>query len=70
MGESDVRETPIHATTQEDVNTLLSDGYEVDDDRLSYPKNKPSNIGKSDQLVYKEGWKLNGIGHRRAVGFR
>ena len=42
MVESDTRETPIHATTQEEINALLADGYEVDDDRLTDPENKPS----------------------------
>ena len=47
------RETPIHATTQEDIHDLLSDGYKVDDDRLPYPKNSPINTDKTDQPVYK-----------------
>ena len=29
---SDQRDTPMHATTREDINALLADGYEVDDD--------------------------------------
>ena len=64
----DSRETPIHATTQEDINALLSDGYEVDDDRLPAPKNKPIPTGDNDRPVYKEGWKWSGIDHRREAG--
>ena len=40
--ESNDRETPVCATNQEDIYALLEDGYKVDDDRLPYPKNKPS----------------------------
>ena len=68
--ESDARETPIHATTREDINALLADGYEVDDDRLPAPENTPRNTGKTDQPVYKEGWKWYGVDHRRASGCR
>ena len=39
---SNARETPIHATTRERITDPLSDGYEVNDDRLTAPKNKPS----------------------------
>ena len=42
--EYDARETPIHETTQEDINSLLADGYEVDDDRLSDHDNTPISI--------------------------
>ena len=34
----DALETPIRATTWEDINTLLADGYGVDDDRLQLPR--------------------------------
>ena len=74
MGEilvkSDARETPIHATNQEDIHALLADGYKVYDDRPPAPKNTPSNTGKNDQPVYKEGWKWNGIYHSRESGCR
>ena len=33
-------ETPIHATTQEEINDILSDGYKADDDRLPGPEKK------------------------------
>ena len=39
--ESDSRETPICATTREDINALLADGYKVSDHILPDPKNKP-----------------------------
>ena len=67
---SDARETPIHATTREDINALLADGYEVDDDRLPAPKNTPRNTVQTDLMVYKEVWKCNDIDHRRALGCR
>ena len=38
----DARETPIHETTQEGINSLLADGYEVDGDRLPSPKKNPA----------------------------
>ena len=39
------RETPLHATTQEDIHPLLSDGYEFEDDRLTAPpKNQTIDI--------------------------
>ena len=44
-------ETTIHATTQEGINTLLADGYKVDDDRLPDPNNKPSLTGNTYQPV-------------------
>ena len=52
---SDVCETPVHATTRQDINALLEDGYEIGDDRLPAPDNKPSATGKTDRPVYKEG---------------
>ena len=39
---SNVCETPIHATNREVVNDLLADEYEVGDDILPDPENKPS----------------------------
>ena len=51
--EYDACDTPIHATTVEDINSLLAYGYKVDNDRLPAPENTPSNTGKTDQLVYK-----------------
>ena len=62
--ESDACETPIHATTREDINDILADGYEVDDDILPAPDNIPINTGKTDQLLYKEVWKWNDISIR------
>ena len=53
--ESDACGNPIHTTNREDINALLEDGYEVDDDILPAPKNTQSNIGKTDQPVYKYG---------------
>ena len=53
--ESDSRDTPIHATTVEDKNALLSDGYKFDDDRLPAPENTKNNIGNTYQPVYKKG---------------
>ena len=44
--ESDACETPIYATTREDIHALLADGYGVDDDRLPAPDNTPRNTGK------------------------
>ena len=41
----DAIETPIHATTREDINDLLADGYEVDDDRLPATDITPSATG-------------------------
>ena len=40
--EFDASETPIHATTREDINDILADGYKVDDDRFLALENKPS----------------------------
>ena len=50
---SNTRETTMHAMTQEDINSLLADGYEVNDGRLPDPKNKPSAIDDTEQPVYK-----------------
>ena len=47
------RETPIHATTREDINALLADGCKVNDDRIAAFDNKPGATGKTDQPVYK-----------------
>ena len=46
-------ETPIHATTWEYINSFLEYGYEVDDDIISAPNNKPSNTGDTDRPIYK-----------------
>ena len=40
MVEADDHETPIHAETQEDINSLLEDGYKVNYERLTTPQNK------------------------------
>ena len=50
---SNARETPIHATTREDINALIVDGYEVDDDRLPDHDNTPINTCKYNQPIYK-----------------
>ena len=63
-------ETPIHATTQEGVNYLLVDGYEVDDNILPTPNNKPIPTDDTDHPVYREIWKWSDIDHRRASGCR
>ena len=55
MVKYDSCETHIQATTREDINYLLVDGYKVDSDRLTTPDNTPSNTGKIDPPVYKEG---------------
>ena len=34
----DTRETPMHATTREYINPLMTDGYEVENDRLPAPE--------------------------------
>ena len=41
------RETPIHATTREDIDYILADDYKVDADRLPDPENKLSATGKN-----------------------
>ena len=38
----------MHETTQEDINALLVDGYEVDDNQQPAPENKQSTIGDTD----------------------
>ena len=63
--EYDSCDTPIHATTVEDINDLLAYGYKVDNDRLPAPENTPSNTGKMDQPVYTYIWKWNIIDDRR-----
>ena len=47
--ESDSRDTPIHATTVEDINDILAYGYKFDDDRLPAPENTQNNTGKTEQ---------------------
>ena len=42
------RETPIHATTQEDINDLLDSGPEVDDDILPALENKHIPTGDTE----------------------
>ena len=66
----DACETPIHETTQEDINDLLASGHEVDNDRPPAPKKKPSPAGYTERSVYKEGCKWSGIYHRRAADCR
>ena len=64
MADSNASETLIHATTLEDINSLLADGYKVDNYRLPPQKNKPSAIVGTDQPVYTEVWSWNGIDHK------
>ena len=58
-------ETPIHARTQEDIYDIMAQGYKINYDRLSAPKNKPIATGDNRLPVYKDGCKWNGIDHRR-----
>ena len=51
------------------MNDLLDDVYEVDDDIIPDPENKPIPTGNTDQPEYKKGQKWSGIDHRRAAGF-
>ena len=41
-------ENPIYAMAIEDINDLLTDGYEVYRDRLTVPENKPNSIGDTN----------------------
>ena len=68
--ELDSHETPIHVTTRDDINDLLLDGYEVDDDRLPSPKNKPNATGATDRPINKFGWMLNVIYRSMKSGCR
>ena len=69
MGEVVVKYDPcentIHANTQENINALLADGYEVDDDILPATENTPSNTGGNNQPIYKQGCKWNVIDQTR-----
>ena len=49
--ESDKFETSIHETTGKDLNGILMDGYEVDDDQNSAPKNKPRPRDNADLYI-------------------
>ena len=48
--ETDHHDTLIHATTWEDINDPILDGYEVVNGKQTEPNNKP--IGR-DQYTYK-----------------
>ena len=48
---SDQPETPIHVTTQEYINVLLVDGYEVDDCWHPETNKKPSDIVDTNKLI-------------------
>ena len=63
------RETYIDSTTIEGIYDLLSDGYRVDDDRITDPKNKPIARGDTDQSIYQYFRKWNNIGHKKEEGF-
>ena len=58
----------MQKTTREDINALLEDGYEVYNDIIPGPENKPRNTGETYQPVYKDGWKWKGIDHKRESG--
>ena len=58
---SDLRETPIRATTQEDINALLVDEYEVNNSRPPEPENKPITRGDTYRKIYKYVWNCSGI---------
>ena len=58
--ESDQFETSIHATTQEDIYVLLSDGYEVN--YYQQPaSDKKSARGDTELPIKKYGWVWNGM---------
>ena len=46
-------ETPIHATTQEDINDLLEDVYEAEYDKHPETNKKPINRGDTNKPIYK-----------------
>ena len=52
--ESNDHETPICATTREDINALLGDGYYFNDSILPEPKNKPRARGDTDRPIYED----------------
>ena len=68
--DSDARETSMYATTKGCIYALMSDGYEVNNDRLPVSENKPSSRDDTEQPVYKQGWAWNGIDYRRASVFQ
>ena len=55
--EIDELKTPIHTKTWEVLNTLLVDGYAVNNDWQQATSNDPNDRGQdNDKLRYKEGW--------------
>ena len=46
----------VHSITWEDINTLLEYGYEVYNDILPSPDNKPSARRDTDRNIYKDVW--------------
>ena len=47
-------QAPLYVTYREDINSILVNGYEVDNDRQTSNKNKPSDIDQvTDQTRYK-----------------
>ena len=67
--ESDACETSIRETTREDINAVLAYGYNIYDDRLPDYDNKQSATDKTDQRVYKLGWKWNVVDYSSAEFF-
>ena len=65
---SDTHETPFQETTREGINDLLDGGYEVDDDKITAPENKPIPTGNTDRPLYKGGYKWSDIDYSRASG--
>ena len=64
-------ETPIHETTQEVINYVLEDDYELNYYQYPDPQNKPSDRGQyTDQNIYIKGWSWNIIDHNRAVIYK
>ena len=57
--DSDQRETHMYTTTQDYINSLLVDGYEINSDRQRTHENKPIAIDDNDQPIYKNGWMWN-----------
>ena len=47
---------------------IFNDSYEVNDNILPAPDNKPIPTGDTDRTVYKEVCKWNGIDHRSEAG--
>ena len=66
--ESDKCESRMHENTQEGINAIPVDVYEVDDDRYTAHKNKPRARSGTDQPIYNNGWAWNLIYHMSTSG--